>query len=65
MSKNFQLQIGDCRFAINADVKIMNLETSSHINILRTVFNLKSTIANLKLFVEDIGFEPMTPSLQS
>ena len=27
MSKNFQLQIDDCRFAINADVKIMNLKT--------------------------------------
>jgi hypothetical protein len=44
-----------------ADVKIANLQTQSHINILRTFANCLLPIG----LVEDIGIEPMTPSLQS
>ena len=45
-----------CRFASlhdEADIKVMNLQTFMSISILKN------------FFVEDIGVEPMTPSLQS
>ena len=47
-----------------ADVKIMNLQALRHIIIWKNL-NRKSAIENLKSIVEDIGFEPMTLSLQS
>ena len=43
------------------DVKIMNLQTLSHINILKN----SNQFSNMKLIVEDIGVEPTTLSLQS
>ncbi|HET7713081.1 MAG TPA: hypothetical protein VFK94_00720 [Patescibacteria group bacterium] len=43
----------------------MNLRPEAIIIFEELFSNLKSTIVNLKLIVEDIGVEPMTLSLQS
>ena len=60
---NGQLTIGNWQKE-TADVKIMNLQTWSHIKYFKN-YQLPIADCILSIVVEDIGVEPMTLSLQS